>query len=329
MTTREQIEHEIRKQEQNGTILSFPDRDPKYGTWGSASYRGNWSGFIPAYFICRLKAETGIAEIFAGSGTTSDVARDMEIPYVGIDLNPNPVRDNIVCMNILDDSRELPEGFHSADIQFLHPPYPGINGIRYAGSMYRCDKATMESDIQNMPYEKGMKAVNHAVMRGYSAMKPGAWQVIMVGEIRSHGRYYSMFRDLVIPGTLHQTFVKQQHNTMSGRKSYGMKERDFAWTAFEVIAVIRKPSGYEIAFTLPRTFRTDIRDSRTATWKDVVVSAAHGLGSWFSLDQMYRELEGHDKAKNNNNVHAKIRQTLYRLCDSGVLVKQNDRYAIA
>ena len=36
-----------------------------------------------------------MAEVFAGSGTTYDVCKDMNVAYTGIDLNPNPPRNGI------------------------------------------------------------------------------------------------------------------------------------------------------------------------------------------------------------------------------------------
>jgi len=90
------------KQHANGTVLSFPERGP----WGSSSYRGNFSGWIPAAIIYRYGAGS-VSEIFAGGGTTSDLCRDLEIPYCGIDLNPAPVRNNILTMDIMDEDKDL------------------------------------------------------------------------------------------------------------------------------------------------------------------------------------------------------------------------------
>lgn len=111
---KEEIEMELAKH--TDTILSFPNRGP----WGDSRYRGNCSGWIPAYFINKYHAKR-VAEVFAGSGTTYDVCRDMGVRYVGIDLNPNPPRDGILSMDILDDAMELPDGFYDADMVFLHP----------------------------------------------------------------------------------------------------------------------------------------------------------------------------------------------------------------
>ncbi len=288
----------------DNTVLSFPDRGP----WGSSNYRGNCSGYIPAYFIWKYNAGR-VAEVFAGSGTTSDVCKDMGIPYIGIDLNPNPVRPNIISMDILDDSIELPDGFYNADMCFLHPPYPGINGVRYSTGMWKGNADLISRDIQEMPWEKGMKAVNHAIMRAYNALQPGAYEVVLVGEIRSKGEYRSMMADLIRPTQLHQTFVKLQHNCVSDRGGNNYSRSDRAFTGHEMIAVFKKPSGYEIAYIVPREFKLDIRDSVQATWKDVVSAAMRKLKS-ATLEQIYAELEGHKKAQLNPHWKEKIRQTL-------------------
>ncbi len=66
------------KEHATSTILSFPDRG---SSWGSSSYRGNFSGWIPASIIVRYGCKS-VSEIFAGGGTTSDVCRDLEIPLL-------------------------------------------------------------------------------------------------------------------------------------------------------------------------------------------------------------------------------------------------------
>lgn len=297
----------------NGTVLSFPDRGP----WGSSSYRGNFSGWIPASLIYRYGA-TSVSEIFAGSGTTSDVCKDLEIPYLGIDLNPNPIRSDIISMDILSDE-ELPDFFNQADIQILHPPYPGINGIHYANSMYEADRNTVIRDIQEMDWDKGMTAINRAIMRGFSAMSPGTYQAVVVGDIRSKnlGGFKSMFKDLVVPGKIEQVLIKMQHNTVSGRNTYSSK-RNFFFIEHEYVLVIKKPTGYELAFVVPQNHSLDIRDSNTATWKDVVLTVLRTKGTTH-LSELYDELEGHKKTACNPHWKEKIRQTLQQLATAGLV----------
>lgn len=297
------------------TVLSFPNRGP----WGDSRYRGNCSGWIPAFFINKYNAKR-VAEVFAGSGTTYDVCQDMGVRYVGIDLNPNPPRKGIITMDILDDNMELPDGFYDADMVFLHPPYPSINDVRYAGSMWKdTDGQGILRDIQEMSFEDGMKGVNHALLRAYNAMPAGSYEVCLVGEIRAKGQYRSMMQNLTIPGILHQTFIKLQHNTVSGRRTYSGNS-DFALTGHEMIAVIKKPSGYELAFVMPKRYSMDIRDSKMATWKDVVMAAVRNLGGTSTNNDIYAALENHAKAASNVNWKAKVRQTLQMLTQSGLVV---------
>lgn len=314
MMEKQKILEELAKHD--NTVLSFPNRGP----WGDSRYRGNCSGWIPAYFINKFNVKN-MAEIFAGSGTTYDVCKDMGINYIGIDLNPNPLRDGIISMDILNDTIELPDEFYNADMLFLHPPYPSIHDVRYSNSMWKDTTGVASRDIQNMTWEQGMMAVNHAVLRGYNALPAGAYEVVLVGEIRSKGSYRSMMQNLAIPGILHQTYVKLQHNTVSGRKSYGNMRSDFAMTGHEMIAVIKKPSGFELAYVIPQTYRMDIRDSQMSTWKDVVMAVVRNLGKeTFSNQEVYESLEMHKKARNNPNWKAKVRQTMQKLTASGLLV---------
>lgn len=312
-----EVLNEVRKQMEY-TVLSYPERDPNGYKWGNPGYNGNCSGKVPLGFIDKLGAKS-VCELFAGSGTLSDVCRDFEIPYCGIDLNPNPVRDNIISMDILDMEQELPNAFYNSDMCFSHPPYPGLNHVKYAGSAWKDTNNLYQKDIQNMNFEEGMKKINISTLRTYSALQPGAYMVILVGEIRSNGKYYSMFNNLAIPGELFQTYIKLQHNTWSGRQNYSTRKvNPRALTAHEMIAVIKKPSGYEIAYILPKKYVNDIRNSNSATWRDVVMCYAR-QEKRFTNQQICDDLKNHSKAKNNNNVDAKLRQTCAILAEAGLL----------
>ena len=130
----------------DSTLLSFPDR----GSWGDKRYRGNCSGWIQAFLVWKYRVKK-LAELFAGSGTGSDVCRDMGITYVGADLNPNPVRPDILSVNAVTE--EVPDAFRDADMVFMHPPYPEI-GISYAGAMWRDEEGALaSSDIGQMPWK--------------------------------------------------------------------------------------------------------------------------------------------------------------------------------
>lgn len=300
-----------------GTVLSFPERDPSETTWGDPKYNGNCSGFVPLGFADKLNAKS-ICELFAGSGTTSDMCRDFNIPYAGIDLNPTPVRKDIISMDILDPEEDLPDAFYQADMVFSHPPYPGINRIKYCNSAWKDTVGNLsEKDIQNMPFEKGMRAINYSTMRAYAALPKGSFLVLLVGEIRSKGHYYSMFQNLAIPGVMFQTYVKIQNNASSFFSTYGKSQR--ALTMHEMIAVIRKPSGYEMAYIVPRVVKLDMRDAQCVTWKDVVMAYAYERHS-FTTKEIENDLKNHQRGRNNQHVEEKIRQTCQQLVKAGLLV---------
>ena len=312
-----------------GTVLNFPNRDfPEMNLkWGSSNYRGNFSAWVPATLIYRYNAKS-VSEIFAGSGTTSDLCKDLEIPYVGIDLNPNPVRNDIISMDIMDYERDLPNMFYMADLQVLHPPYPSINGIFYANSMYSADEYVQKKDIQQMSWEEGMQCINRAIMRGYAAMPAGSYQAYVIGDVRrkvdGKSIFRSMLNEVVVPGKLEQLLIKIQNNTFSGRNSNFSRKAPFFMIEHEWVVVVKKESGYEVMYIMPHQFRTDIRDSASSTWKDVVLSVMRNLSGTCSLDRIYAELEGHKKTLSNPNWKAKVRQILQSLVSSG-LVKTPDR----
>ena len=289
-------------QKHDSTVLSFPDRGP----WGNNRYRGNCSGWVQASLIWKYNVQK-MAELFAGGGTGSDVCKDMGIQYIGADLNPDPTRKDIIVCNAITD--EVPDQFRDADMIFMHPPYGAEIKIPYAGSMYKDPTGELsKSDLGQMQWDRFMRVLNGVVMKYYSAMAAGAKMSILMGNVRRNGRYYSMLNDIVKPGELVQTMVKLQHNCVSGGRTYA--NRNFYPTDHEDILVIKKPEGYMIVFQTPVTKELDIRDSQSATWKDVVMTALHKLGGNATLENVYREIDGHEKCKANPNWQAKVRQTL-------------------
>lgn len=79
-------------EQHNSTILSFPDRGP----WGDSRYRGNCSGWVHAFLIWKYNVMK-MAELFAGSGTGSDVCKDMCVPYTWTDVVYAVVQTQEIC----------------------------------------------------------------------------------------------------------------------------------------------------------------------------------------------------------------------------------------
>lgn len=198
-----------------GSVISFPDRGP----WGKSSYRGNTSGWVIAYLIWKYNVQK-MAELFSGSGTGYDVAKDMGISYVGADLNPSPIRSGILSLDALTD--DVPDSFRNADFVFAHPPYSSMIGIKWAGEKYAYEDPSGElilKDLGAMPWDAFIKALNSIVMKYYAAMPKGGRMGILMGDVRRKGEFRSMLADIVKPG-LDQIIIKQQHNCMSNGRTY-------------------------------------------------------------------------------------------------------------
>lgn len=300
-----------RLSENKGSIISFPDRGP----WGSSKYRGNTSGWVIAQLLYTYGAKC-LTEVFAGSGTGSDVARDWEIPYRGLDLNPSPVRKDILTCDILNE--DVPDGFFDgSDMTFMHPPYSELIKIGYADKEWKDtspEHNLYKSDLGQMGWDEFVKALNCIVMKCYAAQEAGTRTAILMGDIRRNGRYYSMLNDIVKPGATEAVLIKKQNNYSSMGRTYARMN----WLSIEheYILIFKKLLPYFIDFMLPTKHELDIRDSKSATWRDVLGAVMGAIGEG-TLDDIYNEIEGCEKAKMNKNWKAKVRQTL-QLSDSFV-----------
>lgn len=293
----------------DSTVLSFPDRGP----WGNNKYRGNCSGYVQAFLMWKYGIKK-FGEVFAGSGTGSDVAKDMGVDYIGLDLNPNPTRSNILVGDAFMD--EVPQEFYGRDMLFMHPPYGAEIKIPYAGSMYPDPTGELaKRDLGQMQWKKFMNALNHVVMKYYASMDSGAYMAILMGDVRRAG-FHSMYQDIVKPGRMEQLIIKVQNNASSMMDFNRYQKRNFVPIEHEYIMVVRKLMDmYNINFQLPTEHNMDIRDSETATWADVVYAAMKKLSEHnreVPLELLYNEIEGHKKCQNNSHWKEKIRQTLQK-----------------
>jgi len=298
---REDIITELQKHDQ--TILSFPERGP----WGDNKYRGNCSGWIQAFLVWKYHVEK-FAELFAGSGSGYDVCKDLGISYVGADLNPTPVREGIIQLDAFKD--DVPDAFYGSDMIFMHPPYGAEIKIPYAGSMYPDPTGELsKADLGQMPWEQFMKTLNHIIMKYYASLQTGSYMSVLMGDVRRNG-FHSMLTDIVKPGEMQQIIIKEQHNYISGSRTY--QSRNFVPIVHEYIMVLKKIAPYILSFQLPQKYEIDIRDSKDATWQDVVWAAMKKLGGEATLNSLYSEIEGYKRCDANEHWQEKIRQTLQR-----------------
>lgn len=193
-----------------GSIVSYPERCP---AWGDARYRGNCDGRLFLQLVQHYKP-TSIADPMLGSGTTRDVVRDLNrvaaesagsIRYWGSDLRQG--------FNLL--TQDMPGQF---DLVWIHPPYWNI--IRYSNDL--SDLSTFDK------YPEFRAALRVCLRRCHAALAPGGRLAVLVGDVRRHGVYTPIIRDVLNLegelGQLRSIIIKAQHKCRSDGTEYSRLE---------------------------------------------------------------------------------------------------------
>ncbi|MFE8701095.1 DNA methylase N-4/N-6 [Cytobacillus sp. FJAT-54145] len=282
------------RQAQLGSIWSFPERGP----WGKSSYRGNCSGHVIKELLQFFKPKRFV-EVFAGSGTGRDVAKEMGFSNsVHLDLRPE-----FGGWNALAD--EIPVG---SDFAFSHPPYDRM--VVYSGEQWGQPNPHDLSRCSS--WDEFIHKLNLVNEKIYHSLVRGGRHAILVGDWKQNGKMYSMQKDMAWFGDLEYHLIKNQHNTMSERKVYN---GNFIPTTHEHLLVFKKNEIWMFPVKVTKKFDFDIRSVETATWRDLVQAALQHLGGKAVLSDIYKLLQSTKKALGNQNWQAKIRQTL-QICEN-------------
>ena len=295
------------------SIVSYGEngRDKRYGR---SNYRGNTDGGIVHDFLdfCEMKFKRPVqtcSDYMSGSYTTRDVCRERGIDGVWTDLSAG--------FNMLLDSCTIDD---RPETIFWHPPYSAMIKIPYAGAEWD-DKEFMAKygydpkpfDLGRMEWDDFVKAMNYCLMKQYAALETGGRIGVLMGDIRRNGVYKSMLLDIAKPGEVDALIIKKQNNTWSGNKTYS--NRNFVPIDQEYFLILKKMSAYILDFSYMKKVALDVRDSNSATWKDVVYSVLEHLGKGrkLTLEQIYAEIEGHKKTEANPHWKDKVRQVLQQI----------------
>lgn len=281
------------------SIVSYPSR----GEYGNNRYRGNCSGLLIEDLIRQYRLE-GLSDFMVGSGTTEDVVRKAGIRGDFADLNRGY---DMMSMDI--PSR--------AENCFWHPPYGDM--IQYSGSQYSDRKILEEYGIdcsqadlsRCRDWDEFVQKMNYCMMKQFAALEKGGRMFVLMGDMKKRGRLYSMLADIVKPGKLEQIIIKAQHNTWSERQSYS--NRNFVPIVHEYLMVVQKENGLYIPVSMTSKQSLDIRDSVSASWRDVVMAVLEEQGGQMCLDELYAKLQGYRKASLNVHWKEKVRQTVQNL----------------
>lgn len=275
------------------SILSFENRGP----WGRSDWRGNCSGHVYVDLFNRLKPKNFVDPMM-GSGTSIDVAREMNIDAVGLDLH--------MGFNILRDSIVEKVGKES-DLVISHPPYGDM--ILYSGAVWgQPHPDDLSRCINDQDFHEKMQV---AMLNQRDATKDGGVYGTIIGDLRSKGRYVSYQAELIarLPSEeLMAVLIKQQHNVQSGGKQY--PNMVMPRILHEYILLWKKKAS-------PRLHLLGILANEQAarlrgTWRAIIRNVVMALGGKSSLDTIYEKVAAgcSDRIKSNPNWKAKVRQIL-------------------
>ena len=114
-----------------------------------------------------------------GGGTGKDVAESLNIT-------------NSLHLDLLTGwdalTNEIPSG---SDFVFSHPPYWDIIKYQYQRNKYE------KNDLSNqMTYEEFIEKLNKVNAKIYCSLVKGGRHAILIGDVRKHGKYYSIIKDM-------------------------------------------------------------------------------------------------------------------------------------
>lgn len=279
------------------SVVSYPDRDNRYG---NNRYRGNCSGKLIEDLISQYKIEQ-LSDYMVGGGTTEDVCKALHVPGTFLDLNRG---FDMMTM-------EIPE---RAENIFWHPPYGGM--IVYSDKMYKADdiinRYGFDPRVNDLSRAKNwddfVKKMNYCMLKQFSSLEKGGRMFVLMGDWKQKGKLYSMLCDIAKPGTLEQIIIKMQHNCMSDGNTYSNK--NFVPICHEYVMVVRKDVAVIIPVTVTKKTEMDMRDTVSATWRDVVAAVLEDAHREMTLSELYSKIDGHKKCQNNPHWKDKVRQVL-------------------
>jgi adenine-specific DNA-methyltransferase len=219
------------------TLWDYPSQHYGEGTQGDPLYKGA----TPSYIIWNLlrrytKEKELVVDPCAGSGTTLDVARDLNRKALGYDVHP--VRKDIFRV----DARKLPpELTGKVDFVFIDPPYS--THLNYGPD---------PRDIGKLAAAGGeyYLAMEQVIAEIHRILKPGKYMALYVSDSYEHkkggGDFYPLGFELF--GRLRNKFVpvdiisvvRHNKNLEMGNFRRAAEEGNFFLRGFNYLFVMRK-----------------------------------------------------------------------------------------
>ena len=223
------------------TLWDYPSQDYGDAQQGKAGYRGA----TPSYIIWNLlqrytKEKDLVIDPCAGSGTTLDVARELNRKALGYDVHPT--RKDIFRV----DARKLPpELTNKVDFVFIDPPYS--THIDYGPDPRDIGKL----DAADGKYYEAMEQVFGEILR---ILKPGHPMALYVSDSYVHAKGqgtfhplgFELFKRLLSKGfePIDIISVVRHNKTLEmGNYRKAADEGNFFLRGFNYLFILRKPEG--------------------------------------------------------------------------------------
>lgn len=221
-------------QRQVTTLWDYPSQHYGEGVQGDPNYKGA----TPSYIIWNLlqrytKPKDLVVDPFCGSGTTLDVARDLERRALGYDVHPT--RKDIFRV----DARKLPpELTGKVDFVFMDPPYS--THLEYGPDPRDIGKL----DAAGGEYYRAMEQVFAETHR---LLKPGRHMAVYVSDsyIKGQGFYpigfelFARLRQFFEPVDI-IAVVRHNKTLQMGNYRKAADEGNFFLRGFNYLFVMRK-----------------------------------------------------------------------------------------
>jgi adenine-specific DNA-methyltransferase len=236
---------------QTTTLWDYPSQHYKRSMEPDKPY----PGATPAYIIWNLlqrytKPKDLVVDPMCGSGTTLDVARDLNRRALCYDLSP--IRKDIFRA----DARKLPLEDEKADFVFIDPPYS--DHIRYSG----LKECIGELSAQHEKYFEAMHLVIKEINR---VLRPGRYMSLYVSDSFEKNkpfvpigfRLYSMLNEFFTPVDI-ISVTRRNTDLQQGNRHKAAAEKNFFLRGFNYLFIMYKPSPADKNNKLPD--RRDIKE---------------------------------------------------------------------
>lgn len=222
------------------TLWDYPSQDYGEGQQGIGGYKGATPSYIIWNLLQRYTQEKDlVVDPFCGSGTTLDVARDVNRRALGYDVHPT--RKDIFKV----DARKLPpELTGKVDFVFMDPPYST-----------HLDYGPDPRDIGKLDAGKGQEyydAMDAVFAETFRVLKPGRCMALYVSDSYVHGQTFRPLR-FELFARMRAYFepvdiisvVRHNKTLEMGNYRMAAEEGNFFLRGFNYLFIMRKPGSGE------------------------------------------------------------------------------------